>query len=400
MTRQKFKIRKLEALYFVVISVYLSPGYLQTINIYHRGWQAVCVAFSLYYIAKLLRKPRYLHGFALILAFYSIVLFSTALNHGLILQFLILTIIGVGFVAFIITTLSSNEKRMYALNAMIASLEVYVVLNLITIVVFPEGLYRIYGYNLDWASNPAYLLGHRNNAIEYFLPLIGLVGLKNRLRNIFISYNFVFVIAISAVTSLLTWSVNAILCLSFLLVSLIIYRRKGIMGYTIPILLGASALASFVLVNIEVNPFVQNIIVNVLHKSTNMSGRTRIWGRALLSIRDSFIYGHGIQDNYYNYTRLTTVGSCHNYFLDFLYWGGIICLIIAIAYFLYIHWLYKKADKKIENYFNVFNGTYFILWIATPIHKENMFLMFGYFMATAILAIYSKQSVPEASITR
>ena len=400
MTRQKFKIRKLEALYFVVISVYLSPGYLQTINIYHRGWQAVCVAFSLYYIAKLLRKPRYLHGFALILAFYSIVLFSTALNHGLILQFLILTIIGVGFVAFIITTLSSNEKRMYALNAMIASLEVYVVLNLITIVVFPEGLYRIYGYNLDWASNPAYLLGHRNNAIEYFLPLIGLVGLKNRLRNIFISYNFVFVIAISAVTSLLTWSVNAILCLSFLFVSLIIYRRKGIMGYTIPILLGASALASFVLVNIEVNPFVQNIIVNVLHKSTNMSGRTRIWGRALLSIRDSFIYGHGIQDNYYNYTRLTTVGSCHNYFLDFLYWGGIICLIIAIAYFLYIHWLYKKADKKIENYFNVFNGTYFILWIATPIHKENMFLMFGYFMATAILAIYSKQSVPEASITR
>ena len=383
----KLIIHKTELLYFIVIMIYLSPGYLQTISLYHRLWQGICAVLSLYFIISYIHKPKWFLGFTLIALFYISVLLSTIINHGQIVQFMIIALIGIGFAAMTIHTFSSDTLQDYVLNAFIIALEVYVVINFLTVVLMPEGLYRVYGYNLDWASNPAYLLGHRNNAIEYFLPLIGLIGVKSRKNNLVLSKNLIFIIVVSLATSLLTWSVNAMLCIAFLVISLVIYNRKGIIGYTLPILLGASAIASFVLINIELNPFIQNIVVNVFHKSTNLSGRTRIWGKALLSIRESPIWGHGIQENLYNYVRLTTVGSTHNYFLDFLYWGGLICLIITLLYIFYINRIYRKGEKTVENYCNIFYGTYFILWIATPIHKENMFLMFAYFIATALVSL-------------
>ena len=383
----RLRFHKAELLYFFVIAIYLSPGYLQTISMYHRLWQGICAFFSLYFIVNYIRKPKFFLGFSLVSLFYLSILLSTIINHGQTIQFLIITLIGIGFIAMTMHAFSSDKLLDYVLHAFIIALEIYVVLNLITVILMPEGLYRIYGYNLDWDSNPAYLLGHRNNAIEYFLPLIGLIGVKNIRNNQLLSPNFIFVIVVSLITSLLTWSVNAMLCIAFLILSLIIYNRKGIIGYKLPVLFVGGAIASFVLINIEMNPFIQDIVVNVFHKTTNMSGRTRIWAKALLSIRDSLIWGHGIQDNYYNYVRLTTVGSTHNYFLDYLYWGGFVCLIIIILYVLYINGIYKKSEKSIENYCNIFYGAYFILWIATPIHKENMFIMFAYFIATALISI-------------
>ena len=395
----KLKVNKTELVYYIAIALYLSPGYLQTINAYHRLWQGICAAFSLYFIAIYIRKPKYFGGFAFASLFYISILFSTIINDGQVVQFLIISLIGIGFLAMTIHAFSSDKLCDYVLNAFIIALEVFVVLNLITVVLVPEGLYRIYGYNLNWDSNPAYLLGHRNNAIEYFLPLIGLIGVKDKKSNIFLSRNFIFVFGVSIATSVLTWSVNALLCIAFLIVSLIIFNKRGTIVYTLPILLGMSAIASFVLINIELNPLIQNIVVNILHKTTTFSGRTRIWGKALLSIRESLIWGHGIQDNAYNYVRLTTVGSAHNYFLDFLYWGGVICLVISILYVLYINGIYKKGEKSIENYCNIFYGTYFVLWIATPIHKENMFIMFAYFIATAIISTRIKKTLDRKPVS-
>ena len=78
--------------------------------------------------------------------------------------------------------MTNHRRQKYILNSLIFVLETYVVLNLLTIILFPGGLYRIESYT-GLYYNPAYILGHRNNAIEYFMPLCGLVVAKDRLED-------------------------------------------------------------------------------------------------------------------------------------------------------------------------------------------------------------------------
>ena len=64
-----------------------------------------------------------------------------------------------------------NQKKW--LRLLTIELEALVTLNLLTVILFPNGLYLIYGFNKGY-SNAAYLLGHRNNAIEHMIPLTGI----------------------------------------------------------------------------------------------------------------------------------------------------------------------------------------------------------------------------------
>ena len=376
---------KLEISNIFILFLLLLPDYFEKFQPFYDAILVVMSFISLLNIYLYIKKPYYLSGFIFLVFFYLTIVISTIINHGGYRFFILYSIVGIGFYAYIVRQLCKNKTSEIFLRDLIFVLEIYVVSNLITIIMVPDGLYRIYSYTNSF-SNPAYILGHRNNAIEYFLPLCGLTALKNKLEGKTWSKNFIFVLVISLYTSLITWSVNEIICMLFLIISLLIYKTKRINWYKISTLFTCSAGLSVFLIFFGITPLMQTIVTNIFKKSITMSGRTIIWRLAVLSIVEKPILGHGVQNAYYNYLHLSTISSAHNYFLDYLYLGGIVSLIFVTFYIFFLNKELNNTHTSIRSFTSIFFGSYFILWIATPIHKENIFIMFAFFISAIIIS--------------
>ena len=377
-------IKRKELYYIPLIFLFLLPDFFQRFSVLYYSVLVFLSIVSLFTIYQYIKRPRYLFAFELVSSIYILIILSTIINNGVLPKFLLQSLVSIGFFCFIILRMKDEESKKVLLNDLIFVFETYVTINLIIMVIMPNGLYRITSYT-GLGSNPAYLLGHRNNAVEYLIPLCGLVTIKNKCEGRIWSLNMLFVLVISSLSAIYTWSANEILCMTFIVLSLIVYGRKGLKLYSIRRFLILSAILSSVLILIGVLPFMQYFIVSVLKKSATLTGRTRIWTKALLSISEKIILGHGVQSSLYNYLHLSMISSCHNYFLDFLYLGGVLTLVVIVVYVLYIDNNMRKTDLSISSLMSIFVGSYFILWIATPMHKENLFIMLSFFIILLIM---------------
>ncbi len=389
--RTSIKIPPICIYYVPLLFLFLAPDCVLRINTLYKVLLVLLSIVSVCYIIMYILKPKYCGAVFLISVAYASICLSTILNHGNVTRFLFTFIDSVGFLVFFICEMSKPGRKTVLLDSLIFVFEFYVLINLLTIILLPNGLYRIESYDGAY-FNPAYVLGHRNNAIEYFLPLCGLVASKNKLEGKKMTGNLLFVLIISSVTALLTWSVNEMLCMAFMIFSLFFFNKKMLKAYSVKVFFLISGAASAMLIMLGISPFIQNIVVNVFNKSPTMSGRTRIWAGALRSMEERPFFGHGIQDSLYNFRRLTTLSSCHNYFLDFWYLGGVITLVAVILLIVYLDRRLEQKGHTLNSFFSIFFFSYFILWLATPIHREKLFIMLTFFVITLLLSENMKKT--------
>jgi|GEM_PF-5992407 len=381
------KIRNEEILPILTISLYLMPAFFKTFDIIRRIHSVLMVVVSLLVILMWVseslnsRKEIRIMGI-LIVAFYFVVFLSTYINNGDCLRFLLQAIIGIGFCAYISLLFNRFEEERIIV-CMIYVLEILVLINLLTIIFFPDGLYTIYDYGDRW-KNPGFLLGHRNNALETCIPLIGLQMYLDIIRNRLCSINTWFVIVISLITSILTWSVNEIMCMIFIssTVLVLLIKKRQIVLLDIGILYCGALLTTFILFFVGLNDFFSHIVVDIFHKNSTLAGRFNFWNKSAIYIKNRLFLGYGIEDQAIKYAKIGHPNSSHNYFFDYLYLGGIVLFVLVAVMILVLRGYIKNTNQYIFNRASAFFGTYFILWIATPLHRETIFMMFSMMMLT------------------
>ena len=215
-----------------------------------------------------------------------------------------------------------------AINTCIFYLELFVVINLVTIILYRGGLYYD---DRGWGTN--YFLGYRNLNIYTYLPLICFLGIKyrnvNRKHPIIILF-----LGIMAISIVLSGSSTSLAIIALILLGYLFFSNKEIPRFVKPnYTFIYSIVLSCMFVFFQFQHKISWLIDYLFQKNATFSQRSYIWKVALAKIVKHPIIGNGNSSfawgSYYDATQ------CHNRFLDVLYMGGIILFLIFVVMVLF-----------------------------------------------------------------
>lgn len=285
------------------------------------------VAFVLLAAAIVFRKknrllvPRSVVIIALLYAYVTAVSFSRDVNWRIVIKEFLL-------VAPILLLLCTNQKdSLKILSPLLFALEWQIYLNLVTIFLFPGGMYQeeLSGNVSNW------LLGYDNSWNYVFFPAL-FIGITckylsgNRMR-------FWLLLLAMEFQSFYRWS---IMCsfgfVVFDLLYLLRFYKGKIFNIRNYLIMATVAMIAILLYrnNLSFLAPIGSLIGKDLY---SMSNRTRIWERAIDFVRDRPVFGYGRiaaldVARFYYFNRDAV--HAHNMPLELLFRGGIIMLVLYI----------------------------------------------------------------------
>lgn len=321
----------------------------------------------------------------LVFLLYSVIMLATIVNSGEIIDygkqcFMFVTLFSVLLVG------SSKGRYPIMLNAGILVLEVYSVINIITIVLFREGLYSVVGYT--GYTNEGYLFGHKNNCIEWLLPLMGMIIIKNIILEKKKDLNYYFVMLLSLCTVVLSNAANAIVAVGFFLFFEILFMVKenwkisNLIVFYVAYIIGTILLTVF-----QVHTYFLELIFKIFHRGHTVNSRTRIWNNSVYWIKNKVILGNGVENIDDKYDKIGHMNSCHNYLLDLWYYGGILTVLTFSIIIVYMAIRLHKNSKYVLMRISTVFGAYFIIGLATPLHRSTMSVMFAMMLLAITIPI-------------
>lgn len=204
-------------------------------------------------------------------------------------------------------------------------MEVAVYANLLTVLMFPSGLYVTISEFNSSLSNRNWFLGYYNSATQYYLPAIMFAFL-----NIYIggkksrSYMLLVAIAISAV---LTWS-GGVLVAVFLSAFFIFMGKKYTRLFNYFNFWFIQPIMLVLILGIQIQNVFRWFLESFLGKWDSLIGRINLWRKVCESIYKSPIIGYGMETSLVRQQKvgLFWASHSHNLILDILYQGGIVYL--------------------------------------------------------------------------
>ncbi len=232
-------------------------------------------------------------------------------------------------IAFFLTGLSGKSREEF-LFASCLILITYTIINLITVLLYPNGI---------WVSQGEafFFLGHNNNAARFLVPGVVFCAYLDLRKKDKIS-NFTRVLSILALTTvILTWS-NTGMVGCFIVLLFVFFYRIWPPFCTARNYFLLSWLVFFLFVVFQRSEWFKLVLVNVFHKDYSLSNRILMWDMAFNYWKGHWLLGSGYLTDY---SAVIQIGdyvpsSCHNFYLDALVRGGIINLIALSALILYV----------------------------------------------------------------
>lgn len=233
------------------------------------------------------------------------------------------------------------------------ALSILIMLNLATIILFPDGMYS------SGAYTNCYFLGYDNTHIVVQLPalcVLALMGIESRL----FQRLFWIVLIIVILSQAITFSATSIIGVMIFVLGLIFLHygkeKSKLWNFLFPRPLVAFATFGVVtigLVSGSLLLYFQDFFVNVLHKDPTLGARTRIWLNSLLHISQRPLWGYGYEDSSLINSQLVNIvgqvgwgGSSHNIYLWILFLGGVILLAVVTVMFVMLDIRVGKCTNK------------------------------------------------------
>lgn len=243
-------------------------------------------------------------------------------------------------------------------------LEILIIINFLTIALFPDGLYNF------TAVNHHYFLGSRNVMMRTIFPGVCFSILRSIIETNKLGLRTIMVMATAGASLMFVWSATALFAYALFCVLLLLFQFRGTpKWFTVKTCYIFAVAVFLVIVVFKLQNLFSFIIVDILHKDTTFTGRTILWDAALYNIAQSPIVGYGLENLQTiaaKLYRFTEYDSSHNLFLDLLYQNGIIGLALISALFVSVA---KKIDKWVsEKYRIIF--TLFIFAYSIMINFE------------------------------
>lgn len=275
----------------------------------------------------------------LVLVLYQIeLIFSTIINNGDIMTAINNAIAIITVSALIEYTFKVDAKISFCVIYYIFG--IYTILNFINVIISTRGTGNVNG-------SMTFLLGIDNRFIFTYLPMIcfgliynNLAHKKNRLLIIFL--------LVGLITVIYTWSVGAVLGISLLACYIVFILKdnnrseKLTFKHYILIIFSLNILIVF----FQFQNYFSNFITVYLGKDVTFSGRTFLWNLGISEIEKAPFWGYGINETLLK-SKLYGLEHFHNYFVNLIYQGGLISLLLFLI-------MNIIALKKIEKYKNTY----------------------------------------------
>lgn len=272
------------------------------------------------------------------------------------------------------------------------TLLILLVLDLLSVFLFPNGMYKVAGLHSTWKY---WFLGYKTERVRaVLLPLIVFSGIRCLRNEKKLSFRFyatsILALMDGVISGATAGSVSVVLLV--LLITIYQYRNKHLFKYFIDtlfnykLLIVVVFLLYFLIVALQRLDFFEHLIVDVLNKDLTLTGRVNIWTASISKFLSSPILGNGfITDSDYIFITGNTAGvSPHNLILGLLVYTGLIGLVI---YFINIIFSIKTSR----------NGKFYASSICIAGIIVNLFLgltsfnLYGQFhFAFFVLAYYLK----------
>lgn len=206
---------------------------------------------------------------------------------------------------------------------------IYATLNMVSFLLYPKGLY------VNMFNSPdCWFLGRDNSSALMMLFAMGITFIYATCVHKKITSGFLFINLIIYLFYVFVWSGTAVIGLSIMILLEIWLLVGGKINKKITMMLccwlGFSANIAVVVFHVQ-NLF-KGLIVDVLGKSLDLSGRTYLWEHVFQLIQSKFWLGYGIEQTFVKTARLgrAWAGTAHNFFLNIFYQGGCLAFLLLI----------------------------------------------------------------------
>ena len=267
----------------------------------------------------------------LILLFCSILSVNTLINKGDI-PTLINEVLPIFSLVLLTEYYLRNNFKLY-IKTFLFLFEILVVINFITMILHPEGLYTTSLYTLNLQIVTGYtenwFLGYRNIHILIILPTLVFSFLYSYMDGEKIKLRTKLLIIISTISVLMGMSATTIIGTSIFLILVLFkdyfirFTKMNIKTFIIIVVTMFLGIVIF-----RVQNFLTFFITGIFDRSMTFTGRTYIWDNVMESIKNSPLFGYGIEHRVDRVLRATRVVAyhAHNAFLEILFRGGIVLL--------------------------------------------------------------------------
>ena len=328
-------------IWFLLLIVNFEPAYFREISYIDKIY--VCGRLGMLYILLLIliiRWKRYCPGKAVLglMLIEGCCLFSTFYNGRYSLKrFGMNEMLLFAFV--IILDYMFETDVLDALTVLTLHYEILVYINLLTVFLFPEGLYN------QGTGRGYWFLGQVNQSALYILPAVLLELLYSRYvrkrRNPGLR-TWCLILA-GCITLIRVWSATALVGMLILGI-LILWGRVNRKAVNLNSGILASIIVFLSFVFFRLQNYFSFFIINVLHRNLSFSTRTEVWDSAFVNISKKIILGYGAETIEKAIERFGYM-TPHNRYLYICYQGGIVMLVVFGGYLLEGAKILKRAEK-------------------------------------------------------
>lgn len=317
----------------------------------------------------------------LMIIYYAYFILNTYANDGKVRQLTVQGIQFIGFALYLDLVLKDNPKELF--KSGLNLLTVVIAINCLLTLILKNGLYETVYYTNN------YLLGYDNQNINFILPALVLVLLKNEYYKK-CKIHIIAAYAIAWITAIRIWS-GMTLVVTALMTAVAVFCFRGSEGFFIRYiftgkifnfrnLLVVDIAANVALVCFRLQYHFKFFIVHVLHRSLTLTGRTAIWDKTFYFIRQRPWFGYGRE--HYEFRALKygkrvtspTGLHAHNRFLETVYSGGIIMLILFLGIMFYAAFCLNKVRNTAFSKILSFGIFIYLIGMLTEYYDYCIFL--------------------------
>ena len=275
--------------------------------------------------------------------FFGIILISTIFNDGNTYAFFNSILPTFGLCLLFDIYLKKNPKALFKAFTV---LEIYIYINIITILLFNNGMYKSGVYYENW------FLGYKNIQIRTILPIVCMSMINSYIVFDKINIRTMFLLIISAVTFILIKSSTALVGFSVFLLLFYKYhkvKKKIPKILSVNFFLLITSILFYIISVLKLQNLFEFFIVGILHKDLSFNGRMKIWDMAFsfLKTKPFLGYGYLTGEDFQKIFNSFFYTHPHNYYLYILMTGGIVLLIALIIGLLYANKSIIKSNNKI-----------------------------------------------------
>ena len=242
-----------------------------------------------------------------------------------------------------------------------------VALNVVTILLFPKGMYQF-----ERALEENWLLGYKNYHIVYIMALLIFGAVHSLCSTGKIGIRVWLYIALSAFSSILVAAMTPLAAIALFAAAILCKKLldyTGVFNALTYLACYAAAFLAIVVIRLENLP----VIGKLIGREITFNNRIHFWDKAMTEFRDYPVFGHGYQQ----FRMFRGYVTTHNQMIEILYKTGavgfvIFCAILAAAAVM----MFRSRKGICTKYLAVLFASYLILFLMEQYAFANYFFLF------------------------